>query len=159
MEKERLKNAEDMAIIETQLNDIRREHAKAVAALKNAERQVNREKQQAANMVTNIEREYGEKLARCEKQLKNVEKERNLLMVRIREDRSHVVRSQPATGRWNTGMDPPRSDKRRGGGGTEPWGVAVGQVHINHIHQYPGAKAVVTLSLMMLFRKIGCTKD
>ncbi len=151
MEKERLKNAEDMAIIETQLNDIRREHTKALAALKNAERQVNREKQQAANMVTNIEREYGEKLARCEKQLKNVEKERNLLMVRIREDRSHVVRSQPATGRCNTGMDPPRSDKRRGRGGVNRalsmvWGATVGQVHINHNHQDPGTKLVVTLS-------------
>ena len=152
MEKEWLKNAEDMAIIETQLNDIRREYAKAVAALKNAERQVNREKQQAANMVTNIEREYGEKLARCEKQLKSVEKERNLLMVRIREDRNHVVRSQPATGRWNTGVDPPKSGYRWGGGGgvnralSMVWGATVGQVHINHIHQYTGAKLVVTLS-------------
>ncbi|CAB4034195.1 coiled-coil alpha-helical rod 1-like [Paramuricea clavata] len=102
MEKERLRNAEDMSMIEIQLNDVRREHAKAVAALKNAERQVSREKQQAGNMVANIEREYSEKLARCEKQLKSVEKERNLLMVRIREDRSHVVRSQPVTGRDNS---------------------------------------------------------
>jgi ribosomal protein L34E len=109
MEKERLRNAEDMSMIEIQLNDIRREHAKAVAALKNAERQVSREKQQAGNMVANIEREYGEKLARCEKQLKSVEKERNLLMVRIREDRSHVVRSQPVTGTYNAGGDPDRS--------------------------------------------------
>ena len=101
MEKERLKNAEDMAIMESQLNDIRREHVKAVAAVKNAERHVNREKQQAANMVANIEREFCDKLARCEKQLKSVEKERNLLMVRIREDRSTVVRSQPAIGGGN----------------------------------------------------------
>lgn len=99
MERERLKTADDMSVMENQLNDARREHAKAVAALKNAERQVSREKQQAANMVTNIEREYTEKLARCEKQLKNVEKERNLLMVRIREDRSNTVTSQPAAGK------------------------------------------------------------
>jgi ribosomal protein L34E len=98
LEKERLKNADDMVVMETQLNDVRREHAKAVAAAKNAERHAEREKQQAANAVANIEREYSEKLARCEKQLKSVEKERNLLMVRIREDRSSVVRPQPATG-------------------------------------------------------------
>ena len=98
LEKERLKNADDMVVMETQLNDVRREHAKAVAAAKSAERHAEREKQQAANAVANIEREYSEKLARCEKQLKSVEKERNLLMVRIREDRSSVVRPQPATG-------------------------------------------------------------
>ena len=120
MEKERLKNAEDMAIMESQLNDIRREHAKAVAAVKNSERRVNREKQQAANMVANIEREYCDKLARCEKQLKSVEKERNLLMVRIREDRSTVVRSQPITGKFDTVIDEATLGKRRG------WGLTPG---------------------------------
>ncbi len=38
-----------------------------------------------------------------------------------------------------------------GGGGVNRalsmvWGATVGQVHINHIHQYTGAKLVVTLS-------------
>lgn len=99
MEEERFKNAEDMAFLEKQLNDVRREHTKTVAALRNAERQAIREKQQASNMVANIEREYGEKLARVEKKLKDVEKERNLLMVRIREDRSNVVRSRPISGK------------------------------------------------------------
>ena len=73
-ENERLRNTEDMRSLEGQLNDIRREHAKAVAALKNAERKVMREKQ-----------------------LKNVEKERNLLMVKIREEKKTVSRL-PLTG-------------------------------------------------------------
>lgn len=96
-ENERLRNTEDMRSLEGQLNDIRREHAKAVAALKNAERKVIQEKEHSSKMVSNIEREFNEKLARCQKQLKNVEKERNLLMVKIREDKRTVSRL-PLTG-------------------------------------------------------------
>ena len=99
MEKERLKNVEEMAITESQLNDVRRELTKALAAFKNAERQMSRVKQQASDMMTNIEQEYSEKLTKCEKQLRSVEKERNLLMVRIREDRgSNLSRSPAVTG-------------------------------------------------------------
>ena len=101
MEKERLKNVEEMAVAESQLNDVRRELTKSLAALKNAERQMNHEKQLAADMVTNIEREYSEKLIKSENQLRSVEKERNLLMVKIREDRSNVSRPNPASGRCN----------------------------------------------------------
>lgn len=101
MEKERLKNVEEMAVAESQLNDVRRELTKSLAALKNAERQMNRERQQAADMVTNIEREYSEKLIKCENQLRSVEIERNLLMVKVREDRSNVSRPTPASGRCN----------------------------------------------------------
>lgn len=104
MEKERLKNVEEMAITESQLNDVRREHTKALAALKNAERQMSREKQQAGDMMINIEREYSEKLTKCEKRLRSVEKERNLLMVRIREDRDcNLSRSLAAAGTCNNG--------------------------------------------------------
>ncbi|XP_028396439.1 coiled-coil alpha-helical rod protein 1-like [Dendronephthya gigantea] len=102
MGEERLKNAQDLAVLEKQLSDARREHTKTVAALRNSERQASREKQQASNMVANIEKEYGERLARVEKRLKDVEKERNLLMVRIREDRSNVVRSRPVSGKDNS---------------------------------------------------------
>lgn len=88
-----------MAEIETKLNDIRREHAKAVAAANSCERRVTREKELAEEMVKNIEREYSEKLEKCEKKLKNVEKERNLLMVRIREDKRNSLRCRPASGK------------------------------------------------------------
>lgn len=97
-EKERLRNLEIMTSLEGQLNDVRREHTKAVAALKNAERRVSREKDQSAKMVSNIELEFTEKLARLQTQLKKAEKERNLLMIRIREDNKNISRLRPLPG-------------------------------------------------------------
>ena len=89
---ERARFAEEFAKLEHQLNDVRREHTKAVVSLRQVERQVAREQEKAEGQLAQERREYEASLEKNKVQLMSLEKERNMLMATVRQEGLRVPR-------------------------------------------------------------------
>ena len=96
--KEQARFSEEFAAVEKQLNEIQREHAKAVVALRQSERQVVREREKAAGQLQCQQMEYSQKISKLNSQLQTVEKERNMLLATVRQEGLKVPRRLPAAG-------------------------------------------------------------
>ena len=97
---EQAKFTEQIATIEKQLNEIRKEHTKAVVALRQAERQVAREKEKAADEHQSQQMEYTQRIDKLKAQLQSVEKERNMLMATIRQEGLKLPKYHPTPSHW-----------------------------------------------------------
>lgn len=75
-----------LADMDRQLNDAKREQAKAVVSLRQLERQMTREKERFAEQFSTIEEHYKRQVGLIQEQLKSVEKERNLMMATLRQE-------------------------------------------------------------------------
>ncbi|OPL20299.1 hypothetical protein AM593_08053, partial [Mytilus galloprovincialis] len=89
--------AEQLADLDRQLNDAKREHTKAVVSLRQLERQTTREKERATEHLNTVEQHYTRQIEGLQQKLQTVESERNLMMVRTC-IRSSKLFSQ--TGTW-----------------------------------------------------------
>ena len=102
---EQARFTEEFAKLERQLNEVRREHAKAVVALRQAERQVVREKEKSAEQLSFQQKELERKLEKCQLQLRSSEKERNMLMATVRQEGLKFPRSRPKQFTSSSGWD------------------------------------------------------
>ncbi|XP_067032627.1 coiled-coil alpha-helical rod protein 1-like [Acropora muricata] len=92
---EQARFAEEFAKLERQLNDIRREHTKAVVAQRQAEGQVEREKEKWSSQLALQQKEHEMKLEKCHMKARELEKERNMLMATMRQEGFKVPRLRP----------------------------------------------------------------
>ncbi|XP_074647954.1 coiled-coil alpha-helical rod protein 1-like [Tubulanus polymorphus] len=77
---------EKLSEMEKNLNELRREHAKAVVSMRQMERQLTREKERATEHERAVELRHQRELNKTNTQLKSLEKERNLLMATLRQE-------------------------------------------------------------------------
>lgn len=93
LDKQKLKNREELGEMEKLLNVARREHSKVVLQLQQLSRQLSREKERAVEAAevgkAGLERE----LADTRKKLQSVQVERNLLLVIMISSRYPLIRT------------------------------------------------------------------
>ncbi|CAG2199996.1 CCHCR1 [Mytilus edulis] len=78
--------AEQLADLDRQLNDAKREHTKAVVSLRQLERQTTREKERATEHLNTVEQHYTRQIEGLQQRLQTVESERNLMMATLRQE-------------------------------------------------------------------------
>ncbi|XP_076077577.1 coiled-coil alpha-helical rod protein 1-like [Mytilus galloprovincialis] len=78
--------AEQLADLDRQLNDAKREHTKAVVSLRQLERQTTREKERATEHLNTVEQHYTRQIEGLQQKLQTVESERNLMMATLRQE-------------------------------------------------------------------------
>ncbi|CAC5399453.1 CCHCR1 [Mytilus coruscus] len=78
--------AEQLADLDRQLNDAKREHTKAVVSLRQLERQTAREKERATEHLNTVEQHYTRQIEGIQQRLQTVESERNLMMATLRQE-------------------------------------------------------------------------
>ncbi|XP_077867904.1 coiled-coil alpha-helical rod protein 1-like [Saccoglossus kowalevskii] len=77
---------EKLAEVEKRLNEVRREHTKAVVSLRQMERQLVREKERHAEKLKTEEEIFQKQLDKVQNQLREVETERNIVMTTLRQE-------------------------------------------------------------------------
>ncbi|XP_077986701.1 coiled-coil alpha-helical rod protein 1-like [Glandiceps talaboti] len=96
------KYVEKLAEMEKRVNEVRREHTKAVVSLRQMERQLAREKERSNERLKTQEDVFQKQLSKLQSHLKDIEKDRNLLMATLRQEgligKYKGMRSTAATG-------------------------------------------------------------
>ncbi|XP_053390441.1 coiled-coil alpha-helical rod protein 1-like [Mercenaria mercenaria] len=94
-----------LADMDRQINEAKREHAKAVVSVRQLERQMTREKERFTEQLSTTEEHYKRQLDLLQGQLKAVEKERNLMMATLRQEglvgKLKSERLEPVTHNWD----------------------------------------------------------
>ncbi|XP_070581825.1 coiled-coil alpha-helical rod protein 1-like isoform X2 [Ptychodera flava] len=80
------KYVEKLAEMEKRLNDVRREHTKAVVSMRQIERQLVRQKERHNEKIKSQEEMFQKQLDKLQRQLRESDKDRNLLMATLRQE-------------------------------------------------------------------------
>ena len=90
LEEEREIHQEESAKLEKVINEIQREHTKAVVSLKQIERQLAWQKQNSAEMIKEKDEIYELEMSKLKQKAYDLEKERNILLTTIKQESMRV---------------------------------------------------------------------